>query len=163
MSTLLDSSRNLSYYTVPAAWLLAITPHAYAGILYMARSSQRKAFDMTKPRVMLKMLDEDQSIDSSTKNAIIRAEGAHSNGMENLGLFAAGVVAANVAGVETGWLNTLSWGYIGSRVVYTVVYLFNTTPALATVRSGVFFIGVGLCLSLFVSAGNKASGGLNLF
>lgn len=160
MSSLLDSSRNFSYYTIPAAWILAVAPHAYAGLLYKSRSSDPKAVDLTKPRVMLKTLDSDQSVDSTTKDSVIRGEGAHSNGMENLGLFAAGVVAANAAGVETGWLNLLSWGYVGSRVLYNLIYLNNTTDAVASARSVTYFGGIGLCLGLYVSAGNKVSGGL---
>ena len=80
--------------------------------------------------------------------------------MENLGFFAAAVVAANTAGVETGWLNLLSWSYVGSRVVYNLIYANNTTEVLATARSATYFTGVGLCLGLYVSAGNKVSGGL---
>lgn len=39
---------------------------------------------------------------------------------ENLGLFAAAVVAANYAGVPNGELNTLTGAYIGSRVLYNL-------------------------------------------
>ncbi|KAL9069061.1 MAG: hypothetical protein Q9157_006290 [Trypethelium eluteriae] len=69
---------------------------------------------------MLKDLEGDQSVDSATKNAIIRAESAHTNGMENLGFFATAVVAANTAGVDTGLLNTLSWGYVASRLILDI-------------------------------------------
>ncbi|KAI9654766.1 MAG: hypothetical protein M1821_005760 [Bathelium mastoideum] len=134
MASLFNSSRNLSYYAIPAAWFIAVVPHAYAITLYSARSSSPStAVDLTKPRVMLKTLDEDQSVDKATKDAIIRAESAHGNGMENLGLFAAAVVAGNTAGVEAGLLNALSWGYVGSRVLYNLVYINNTTRALATI------------------------------
>ncbi|KAF2235905.1 hypothetical protein EV356DRAFT_499129 [Viridothelium virens] len=163
MATIIDPSRNLSYYAIPAAWLFAVLPHTYAVALYMSRSSKSsKAVDLSKPRTMLKDLEGDQSVDSATKNAIIRAESAHTNGMENLGFFATAVVAANTAGVDTGLLNTLSWGYVASRLVYNLVYLNNTTQGIALMRTLVFFSGIGLCVGMFVSAGNKASG-LRLF
>lgn len=85
---------------------------------------------------------------------MIRAEGCQQNGFENVGVFAAAVVAANVAKLDVGYLNMLSWGYIASRVVYTYIYLNNTSLGFAYVRSVVFVGGVGLCMTMFVSAAN---------
>ena len=89
-------------------------------------------------------------------------EGAQSNGFENLGLFAAGVVAANMAGVATPTLNGLSIGFVASRVVYNYVYIFNDTAVLAKARSWVYMVGVGICWTLYVLAGNgvREGGGL---
>lgn len=84
----------------------------------------------------------------------MQAEGAQQNGFENIGLFAAAVVAANVAKLDVGYVNMLSWGYIATRVVYTAVYLTNTSWGLSNVRTGVFLGGVGLCMTMLVSAGN---------
>jgi uncharacterized MAPEG superfamily protein len=45
-----------------------------------------------------------------TKGRILRAKAAHANGNETIGLYAAAVVAANVAGVEAKTVNYLTLG-----------------------------------------------------
>lgn len=44
--------------------------------------------------------------------------------------------------------------YIASRVVYNLVYINNTTLAVANVRSVVYISSSVLIFTLFVSAGN---------
>lgn len=67
---------------------------------------------------------------TATKDTIARAEGAQQNGFENIGLFAAAVVVGNVAKLDNSTLNTLSYGYLASRVVYNFLYINGTTDAL---------------------------------
>ena len=152
MSTLFDITRNFSLYTIPIAWAFSIVPHLYAVRIY--ESSSKKSFDLTKPRAISSTLASDQTLDQGTKNRIQRAEGAQQNGMENIGLFAAAVVAGNVAGLSNGTLNALSGGYLASRVVYNLVYINNESNAVANVRTGVFFSGIIMIMTLFVKAGN---------
>lgn len=153
MTSLFDTSHNLSIYTIPAAWLVTMAPHFYANTTY--RKALSKFPDNRQPRNLAKILAESQSIDSATKDRILRADAAQQNGFENLGLFAAAVIAGNVAGVDNYWLNMLSIGYVSSRIVYNWVYINNTTQGLAGIRSLVWFGGVGMVLTLFVMAGNK--------
>lgn len=89
-----------------------------------------------------------------TKDKIIRCEGAQSNGFENLAFFATAVVAGNLAGLPSETLNTLSFGYIASRVVYNFIYITNTTGAMASLRSVVFLTGIGQIFTLFNKSGN---------
>ena len=77
------------------------------------------------------------------------------NGFDNIGLFAAAVVAGNVAGLSPRVLNGLSLGYIVSRVVYTWVYIGNETKMLANARLVTFFSGMAMVFTLFIKAGNK--------
>lgn len=153
MSSLLDTTRNFSLYTIPAAWALSIIPHFYAVTLYERATS--KKYDTTKPRAAVAAVAEDRSLDTATKNRITRAEGAQQNGFENLGLFAAAVVAGNYAGLDAQWLNALSGGYLVSRAVYNYVYVNNDSATMANVRTGVFLGGIGLIFTLFIQAGNK--------
>ncbi|TVY51820.1 hypothetical protein LCER1_G005717 [Lachnellula cervina] len=154
MASLFDTTRNFSFYAPPAAWLLAFIPHAIA-------ASLSKTFDNRSPRTYVKSLEADQTIDKATKDLIIRCEGAQSNGFENLGLFAAAVVAGNVAGLPAQTLNTLCALYLATRVVYTGLYITNTSAVMAGARSVVFTTGVGLCCTLFVKSGNAVrEGGL---
>lgn len=140
---------NISLYTIPFAWALCLAPHVYA-----TKLSSRQ-FDNRTPRLLNKIVTDDQSIDSPTKDRIIRAESAQQNGFENVGLFAAAVVAGNIARLDNTWLNGLSVGYVISRLVYNLVYINNTTPTLATTRTCVFISGMGMIWTLFILAGNE--------
>jgi uncharacterized MAPEG superfamily protein len=112
-----------SLYTIPAAWVLSIAPHFYAASL------GGKKFDNKQPRTYTSSLSSDQTVDKATKDKIIRAEGAQQNGFENLGLFAAAVLAGNFAKLDHETLNWLSMGYLGSRIAYNLLYVNNTSEA----------------------------------
>lgn len=144
---------NLSFYAIPIAWALCLVPHAYAHFLYETKSSSKA--DNRKPRSFVASLDQNQSLDKATKDTISRAEAAQQNGFESIGFFAAAVVAGNVAGLEPTLLNGLAYGYIASRVLYNVVYVNNTSQALAAGRSVIWMSGIGCCFGLFIFAGNK--------
>ncbi|KAF6233839.1 hypothetical protein HO173_008051 [Letharia columbiana] len=143
----------LSFYSIPIAWILSLVPHVFAVKTYEAASSRK--FDNTQPRSLTNTVASDQSLSKATKDTIIRAEGAQQNGFENLGIFAAGVVAGNAAGLDAGYLNALSMAYIASRVVYNLVYINNTTLAVANVRSVVYVGSSALIFTMYVSAGLK--------
>ncbi|KAK0515028.1 hypothetical protein JMJ35_002407 [Cladonia borealis] len=66
MTTFLPN-QNLSLYTIPLAYILALAPHVYAVTLY--ESSTKKKFDMKHPRGMTSKLSQDQSIDNATKGS----------------------------------------------------------------------------------------------
>lgn len=144
---------NISLFTIPLAWALCLAPHVYATQLYQHASSRQ--FDNCTPRSLIKIVTDNQTIDSATKDRIIRAESAQQNGFENVGLFAAAVVAGNMARLDNTWLNGLSVGYVISRVVYNLLYINNTTARLATTRTGVFISGIGMIWVLFILAGNE--------
>jgi uncharacterized MAPEG superfamily protein len=89
-----------------------------------------------------------------TKAKIHRCEGAQTNGFENIGLFAAAVIAGNIAGLPAETLNTLSGGYILSRIVYNYIYITGTTETMASARTLAFFAGIGQLFALFIKSGN---------
>jgi uncharacterized MAPEG superfamily protein len=153
MASFFDLSCNYSLFAIPISWTLALAPHVYATQLYQRASSRQ--FDNRQPRTLTKIVAESQTIDSTTKGRIIRAEMAQQNGFENVGLFAAAVVAGNMAQLDHTWLNVLSFGYVISRVIYNIVYVHNTTAALAATRTMVFTSGAGMIWTLFIMAGNK--------
>lgn len=144
---------NLSLYTLPASWLLCLLPRLYAAYLYTTTTS--KSLDLVLPRALAARATADQALDSSTRDRIVRAEAAQANGLENVGYFAAAVVAGNMAGLGKGLLNALSFGYLVSRGVYNWIYVVGGTKGLALVRTGLFFGGQGLVFALFVLAGNR--------
>lgn len=110
-------------------------------------------FDNREPRALEENLKKDQSIDSATKGQLLRLHAASANGLENIGLFAAAVVAGNVAGLSNETLNRLSLSYVGGRFLYDLVYYGNTTQARAAARSGLFWSGQVIIVSLFIRAG----------
>ncbi|KAJ4404751.1 hypothetical protein N0V91_005701 [Didymella pomorum] len=145
-ANILDVPRNLSLYTIPAAWILSIAPHFYAASL--------GKFDNKNPRTYTRDTEGDQSIDKATKAKIVRAEGAQQNGFENLGLFAAAVVIGNVAKLPNETLNTLSAAYLASRIAYNALYIGGTTDMLSNLRSVSFLTGVGIIFTFFIKSGN---------
>lgn len=77
------------------------------------------------------------------------------NGLDNIGLFAAAVVAGNAAGLSPKLLNGLSVGYCLSRVAYNFVYIHAETRMQAHGRAATFLFGIACCFHLFVKAGEK--------
>ncbi|PSS16500.1 hypothetical protein M430DRAFT_19488 [Amorphotheca resinae ATCC 22711] len=147
MASFFNLTSNYSLYTIPAAWVVALAPHAVTLAL-------AKSIDKTAPRTYAKSLESDQTLDKATKAKIHRCEGAQTNGFENIGLFAAAVIAGNIAGLPAETLNTLSGGYILSRIVYNYIYITGTTEAMASARTLAFFAGIGQVFALFIKSGN---------
>jgi len=77
------------------------------------------------------------------------------NSFENIGLFACAVVAANMASVDTTYLNALSAGYVFIRFVYNHVYIYNDNQTLATARSLTYTMGCACWITLYVMAGRR--------
>lgn len=144
---------NVSLYTLPAGWVLCLLPRFYAAYLYTSTTS--KPLDLILPRALAARAAADQALDSATRDRIVRAEAAQANGLENVGYFAAAVVAANVAGLSKSSLNALSIGYLVSRGVYNWTYVVGATKKMALVRTAVFLGGQGMLFALFIMAGNR--------
>ncbi|ROV98425.1 hypothetical protein VMCG_07108 [Cytospora schulzeri] len=152
MASFFDLTRpHLAYYSVPAALLLTMAPHVYAGL------TAGKSFDIAYPRKTIDTIDKDTSLDKQTALRIQRAEAASSNGFESLGLYASGIAAAASAGVPSESLSYLSAGYLASRVVYNAVYVFlQDDKRLAPLRSFAWDVSVGIMITIWVKAGNRA-------
>lgn len=73
-------------------------------------------------------------------------------------MYAGGIAAAGAAGVPAQTLNYLGVGYVASRVVYNVVYVFlQDNRKFAPVRSVVWNVGLGIIVTLWIKAGNVAA------
>ncbi|MHA6492077.1 MAPEG family protein [Pseudomonas borbori] len=76
-----------------------------------------------------------------------RANNAQLNSFEVTPAFAAAVIIAHLAGgAEQALLDQLAIAFVVSRVLYLICYLGNWAAA----RSLVWFVGMGLIVSLFV-------------
>lgn len=152
MSSILTKT-NISLYTLPISWILCLLPRFYAAHLYVSRTS--KPLDLLLPRALAARASADPALQHATRDRIVRAEAAQANGLENVGYFAAAVVAGNVAGLSKGLINCLSVGYLLSRGLYSWLYVVGDTKGMAIARTGVFFGGQGLIWALFILAGNQ--------
>jgi uncharacterized MAPEG superfamily protein len=144
---------NISMYTLPISWILCLAPRLYAAYSYTTLSS--KPIDLLLPRALAARATAEPSLTIAERDRIVRAEAAQANGLENVGFFAAAVVAANVAGVSKLVLNSLSLAYLVSRALYNWLYVVGDKKSLALARTVVFFAGQGILFSLCILAGNR--------
>ena len=77
-----------------------------------------------------------------------RAHAAHLNSFEAFPLFAAGVIIASLCKAPQPTIDGIAIAFVLSRLVYIACYLGN----LATMRSVVWVVGLGLTVALFVIA-----------
>ncbi|TQV99650.1 hypothetical protein V2A60_005106 [Cordyceps javanica] len=148
----IDITKNLSYYTVPAALFACLVPNV------LATASAGANYDTANPRTLKDNLEKSDSLDKEAKQRIGRAKAASDNGFETIGLYAAAVVAANVAGVDTVLLNRLTIGYIVSRFAYIFTYVqLGGNRKTAPLRSLTWAAGIGAIITLFIKAGNKVA------
>ncbi|KAM5351587.1 hypothetical protein ACJ41O_004310 [Fusarium nematophilum] len=146
----LDLSRNYSYFSIPAAFVVIAIPHIYA-----VRISAG-TYDNANPRGHKENIEKSEKLDKDKKQHILRAKAASENGFETLGLYAAAVAAANHAGIHTPTLNSLAFGYVACRAAYNVAYVWlQADRRLCWVRSVVWTVGIGIVMTLWVKAGNK--------
>ncbi|GHJ87891.1 hypothetical protein NliqN6_4293 [Naganishia liquefaciens] len=120
---------NYSLYTIPVAWVLASSPQGYAMWTFNAfKAPGAKGWNNAQPRSNLTPESfKSNQIPANVAARILRAHealfplsclflvprterasSASSNGLENLALYAAGVVVANYARIAPETLNTLS-------------------------------------------------------
>ncbi|KAI0837276.1 hypothetical protein F5Y06DRAFT_85874 [Hypoxylon sp. FL0890] len=149
MASYLGLEKNISYYTIPGALVLALLPRFYSGIA----GPGKKFFDPNNPRLFTQSLEKAE-IDKRLKGRLQRAEAAGANAFETLGLYAAAVTAGNTAGLPAETLNTLTLGYLVSRVLYTWIYIWGQeNRKMIPLRTGVWGVGMGICMAMFVLAG----------
>ena len=147
------TDNNISLHLIPLAWFISVpAPKLYGRYLYY--KAKKHDIDMVNPRNHTKEVTEDQAIEAQTRAQILRCEGAMNNGSENIGLFAAAVVAANAAGLDFWTLNFLTLGYLISRVAFNVIYVWQDTFNKSMLRPVAFFAGVSMYFTLFIKAGN---------
>ena len=103
----------------------------------LAKSSSLRTFDNNNPRIFLERLQGWPQ----------RANWAQINSFEAFPLFAAAVlVALQVGNIDSQTLDTLAVTYLISRLIYGVFYLLDW----GWLRTLVWFVGVGCCISLFI-------------
>jgi uncharacterized MAPEG superfamily protein len=114
--------------------LAMLLPFVTVGIAKYHRS-----FDNNNPREWLA---------KQTEGYRKRAHAAHLNHFESFPPFAAAVIIAMMRGVNASWIDSLALAFIIFRILFTWAYVADK----ATIRSLVWFAGVGSVVALFVLA-----------
>lgn len=83
----------------------------------------------------------------------MRAHAAHLNGFESFPTFVAGVLMAQLAGVEHGTISALAIAFVIARVLHGVFYIGN----MQAMRSLVWLAGFASAIALIVMAALKAA------
>ncbi|WVF71195.1 hypothetical protein IAT40_005995 [Kwoniella sp. CBS 6097] len=158
----LNLPANLSFYAIPVMWVTSIAPHFYAISVYNSeRAAGTEEWDNREPKKNLEKV-KSAKLSPSAAEKFERGEAAQNNGFENLPLFAAAIVAGNVARLPTSTLNIAAGVYLASRVAYNVIYITNSTKFAANLRSVTYLTGIATVMTLFVKAGNAFSSSLLL-
>ncbi|KAL9128739.1 MAG: hypothetical protein Q9217_002646 [Psora testacea] len=135
MSTL-QGAPNYSFYAIPAFYVLVLFPEFY-GRASVIRANNGK-FDNANPRGEKFATSLRKTLPNKTLTLFERAKAAHQNGLESLPLFAAAVICANIANVDTETLNTICAAFLILRAVYIPIYLNITNHTYAWARTGVW-------------------------
>lgn len=75
---------NLSFYTIPLAWFIALSPRFYGARMY-SEATDGGDLDIRNPRAFSDEVAQDPQLEKSTRNRIMRAEAAMDNGFEFIG------------------------------------------------------------------------------
>ncbi|KAH9261199.1 hypothetical protein BASA81_000903 [Batrachochytrium salamandrivorans] len=137
---------------IPLAWSLAMMPHVVKVLTLVAYRGPLK-YDNNIPRAV--NVDEIFQANPALGEFVKRCKSAHDNGWENLPFFSSAVLMAKITGVAAASLNPLVETYLAGRLVYNLVYMANVNPALAAVRSVVYFAGVATIFEIFRLAAAK--------
>ncbi|KIJ91426.1 hypothetical protein K443DRAFT_686054 [Laccaria amethystina LaAM-08-1] len=141
----LTLSSPLSFYSIPAMWLLAYIP----GFAKSLTISRLFAFNNVAPRQNLDRLAR-KDIKPEMLAKLKRMEGAHANGLENFPVWTAAVVVGNLAGMEARTLNVASGLYIFLRAIYNYIYITQKTERQAGIRSLVWTLSTAIPLFLMI-------------
>ncbi|KAI0846765.1 hypothetical protein F5Y00DRAFT_264177 [Daldinia vernicosa] len=112
---------NISWWTIPFAFVLALSPRIYFGILGPGSG----VYDPRNPRKFGASARRSTTLNAVTTARIERSEFALNNSIENLPLFAVAVLAANTEGVDLETRNLLSILYLSIRIFYIWVYIWG--------------------------------------
>ncbi|WRT66613.1 uncharacterized protein IL334_003572 [Kwoniella shivajii] len=145
---------NYSLYAIPVGWLVGMVPLWWAAPA--AQKYARGSFDNANPKDSWQNMDA-AAIPLKIKGRIKRANAAQNNTHVNLPLFAASLVAANAAHVDSSSLHLYSAIWVLSRIAYTLAYIFIEDRKKSAIRSALFGVGVISCFALIIKAAQKYS------
>ncbi|KAK3686489.1 hypothetical protein LTR37_019774 [Vermiconidia calcicola] len=125
---------NYSIHAIPAAFMFGIVPHGYYLVRLMVATNNQISTAM--PRTNLDTWKG--KLSSGLWNHLARARGAHLNSLEVFPLFAASMIAGNVAQLPAKDMNSMAFSFFAARALYMAAYITITNNTLAYARTGVY-------------------------
>lgn len=147
---------NLALISIPAYYVLAMVPHAYA--LRVATQGEFGKHENQNPRGASTIEGLRQKLSPEDFAKYERSEAAHKNNVENLPLYVAAVFAGLLAeqatkgtvgktyvssSIPTG-LTRFIYSWFAIRILHNVAYITTTTKQWSHLRSVAWMIGTGL-------------------
>ena len=127
--------QNLSFFAIPAYWLLTMATHGYA--IAIVKKANNNRWDNSNPRSS----KWDKKLQDSTPAEVYgryeRAEAAHKNGMENFPVFVGAILAGTIAKLNPLFLNGFVAAYLGLRIVYTYIYVSVSSHQYSYLRTAI--------------------------
>jgi len=142
---------NLSFFAIPAYWVLTLVPHNYA--IAIMKKANNGRWNNSSPRSSKWDATLRESTPAEVYGRYERAEAAHKNGMENLALFVGAVLAGNIAKLDSFTLNAFVVTYLCLRVVYTFIYINVSSHRYSFYRTAIWLVSTLMCLGIFVAGG----------
>eukprot|EP00445_Apocalathium_hangoei_P005488 CAMPEP_0203852200 /NCGR_PEP_ID=MMETSP0359-20131031/7782_1 /ASSEMBLY_ACC=CAM_ASM_000338 /TAXON_ID=268821 /ORGANISM="Scrippsiella Hangoei, Strain SHTV-5" /LENGTH=167 /DNA_ID=CAMNT_0050768307 /DNA_START=52 /DNA_END=555 /DNA_ORIENTATION=+ len=94
---------------------------------------------------------------SGKGDMISKAQSAHQNGLESFPPFAAGVLAATIAGVPGSLVGQLCSTHLFARLGFNITYIWGKGDATAAIRSSFWVLSL-LCSCQLIAAASKKLG-----
>ncbi|RVD89064.1 uncharacterized protein DFL_000086 [Arthrobotrys flagrans] len=136
---------NYSLLSILGTWGIAMGSHMYA-VAAVNTSGKNVAFDNANPRNQWEGLRARLPPDLFARSQ--RAQAASANGLEILGFWGLAVLAGNLAQLPTKSLNDHALVFLGSRVLYSILYINISTLKLSALRSLVWSVGIAAISNL---------------
>ncbi|EAW11084.1 uncharacterized protein ACLA_067200 [Aspergillus clavatus NRRL 1] len=149
------SGNNYSLHSIAAAYAVGLFPQAYYYAKMMANAKEHVTNVL--PRENLANLKG--KIPVQVWQKLVKAHCAHLNAMEGLPIFAAAMLAGNLAKLPSNELNTLSLEYVGARLLYTALYMGTKSEAVSYLRTGVWAWSVSIPIWGLIKAGRMMNMG----
>ncbi|KAL6057861.1 Membrane-associated protein in eicosanoid and glutathione metabolism (MAPEG) [Balamuthia mandrillaris] len=138
----------ISMAVLPLSAVLAYLPDVYGNVVYL---TEWVNYDSLQPRNNMLLL-ESSNAPAPVKQAYGRCKACHQNNLETFPFFASGLLASLFLGVDSRTTDTLSAGWLVSRLVYTLSYVKGTSTTAATVRNLSWTASMGCAATLMLLA-----------
>ncbi|KAF9477951.1 hypothetical protein BDN70DRAFT_994571 [Pholiota conissans] len=150
LSSFVNLNSPLSLYTIPVVWFTGFYPHT----LKFMTIDKLIGYNNTLPRSS-DAKSATGKVPQATQLRLARMEGAHANGNEAMPLWFAAVLAGNLAGLDTHWLNVMALSYVATRVAYNTTYIYYNDVAGGWIRSFFYFFGLSFPLRILFKAASQ--------
>ena len=155
MASFLDTY-NPPILAIPAYFVLVMVPHGWA--INVASQGKISTWDNRNPRNTDLKAKLKARLPAETYAKYERLEACHANSMESFPLFTAAIVLGNLAGLKKEDLTSFAAYFLAVRIAYMAVYATHKTQGPTALRTGIWYVGVGLCFKTIIQAA-KAMGG----